>query len=48
MVLTKDIYEEVFSQLKPDDAAVMGVWQRDKNQVKENVDLFNEWAKEHE
>ena len=44
----KDVYEEVFSQLKPDDAAIMGVWQRDKNQVKENVDIFNEWAKEHE
>ena len=44
----KDTYEEVFSKLKPDDAAVMGVWQRDKNQVKENVELFNQWAKEQE
>lgn len=42
----KDTYEEVFSKLKPDDAAVMGVWQRDKNQVKENVELFNQWATE--
>jgi len=42
----KDIYEEVFSVLKPDDAAVFGVFQRDKNQVRENIELFNQWAAE--
>lgn len=42
----KGVYEEVFSKLKPNDAAIFGVWQRDKNQVKENVELFNAWAAE--
>lgn len=40
----KGVYEEIFSQLKPDDFAAMGVFQRDEDQLKENVELFNEWA----
>jgi len=40
----KGVYEEVFSALKPDDLAAIGVFQRDKNQVRQNTDLFREWA----
>jgi len=40
----KGIYEEIFPQLKPNDFAAMGVFQRDEDQARENVELFNEWA----
>lgn len=42
----KGVYEEIFSVLKPDDFAIFGAFQRDKNQIKENVDLYNEWYQE--
>ena len=42
----KGVYEEIFPQLKENDLAAMGVFQRDEDQLKENVELFNEWAEE--
>lgn len=42
----KGVYEEVFSALKSDDFAAIGVFQRDANQVRENADLYNEWYHE--
>ena len=42
----KGVYEEIFPQLKPNDFAAMGVFQRDEDQLRENVELFNEWEKE--
>lgn len=42
----KDVYEEVFSALKPNDIAAIGVFQRDLDQVKENYELYEEWYKE--
>ena len=41
----KGVYEEIFPQLKPNDFAAMGVFQRDEDQLRENVELFNEWEK---
>lgn len=43
--LIKDTYETIFSALKPDDFAVMGVFQKNFDQLSENVSVFNEWAK---
>ena len=43
----KGAYEEVFTALKPDDFAAIGVFQRDGNQIKEDADLYKEWYKEH-
>lgn len=42
----KNVYEEVFSALKPDDFAAIGVFQRDKDQIKEDADLYKEWHHE--
>ncbi len=42
----KGAYEEVFSALKPNDIGAIGVFQRDKDQVKENYELYEEWYKE--
>lgn len=42
--IIKGVYEEVFTSLKPNDFAAMGVFQRDSDQVRENVELYNEWA----
>lgn len=39
----RGVYEEVFTALKPNDFAAMGVFQRDEDQLKENVELYNEW-----
>ena len=39
----KGVYEEVFTKIKPDDFAAIGVFQRDKDQLKENVELYEEW-----
>lgn len=39
----KDVYEEVFTALKQDDFAAIGVFQRDKDQIKEDADLYKEW-----
>ena len=44
--IIKGVYEEVFTALKPNDLAAIGVFQRDSDQIKENADLFNEWYKE--
>ena len=42
----KNVYEEVFTALKPNDFAAIGVFQRDKDQITENAELYNEWYKE--
>ena len=39
----KNVYEEVFSSLKPNDMGAIGVFQRDNDQIKENADLYREW-----
>ncbi len=44
--LIKRTYEEVFSQLKENDAAAIGVFQRDKNEILEDAALFEEWKSE--
>ncbi len=44
--LIKGAYNEVFTALKPNDFAAIGVFQRDSNQARENADLFNEWDAE--
>ena len=41
--LIKGVYEEVFSALKPDDLAAIGVFQRDCDQIRENAELYREW-----
>ena len=40
----KSVYEEVFSVLKPDDMAAIGVFQRDEDQILENYRLYEEWS----
>ena len=42
--LIKGAYEEVFSQLKENDAAAIGVFQRDKNEILEDAKLYEEWC----
>ena len=42
----KGAYEEVFTALKPDDFAAIGVFQKYGNQIKENAELYNEWYNE--
>ena len=42
--LITGVYEEIFSQLKPNDFAVMGVFQRDEDELGTNIRLFNKWA----
>ncbi len=44
--IIKDVYEEVFSALKPNDLAAIGVFQRDMDELKEDVEIFNEWCDE--
>ena len=44
--LIKDAYNTVFSALKPDDAAAIGIFQRDKDELREDVEIFNEWSAE--
>ena len=41
--IIKGVYEEVFTSLKPNDVAAIGVFQRDKDQAKENMDLYEAW-----
>ncbi len=36
-------YEEVFTALKPNDFAAIGVFQRDTDQLEEDARLYNEW-----
>lgn len=40
--IIKEVYREVFSKLKPCDVAAIGVYQGRKNQIAENVRLFEE------
>ncbi|MBE7021536.1 MAG: hypothetical protein E7411_08915 [Ruminococcaceae bacterium] len=42
----KDTYDTIFNALKPDDLAVMGVFQKYHDQIAENVSVFNEWESE--
>ncbi|MBE7042744.1 MAG: hypothetical protein E7399_04525 [Ruminococcaceae bacterium] len=44
--LIKDAYNTIFHALKPDDFAVMGIFQKYHDQLTENVDVFNEWCQE--
>lgn len=44
--LIKNAYQEVFSSLKPNDFAAIGVFQRDSDQLQENMDLYNQWYEE--
>lgn len=44
--LIKDAYNTIFTSLKPNDFAAMGIFQRDHDQITENVSVFNEWANE--
>lgn len=45
-VIIKNAYDEVFTALKPNDFGAIGVFQRDKDQITENAELYNEWYKE--
>ena len=42
-VLIKDTYNTIFNALKPNDIAVVGVYQRHHDQLTENISVFNEW-----
>jgi len=42
----KAAYREVFSQLKENDLAAIGVFQRDKNEIREDAALYEEWYDE--
>ena len=42
----KDAYNTVFGTLKPNDLGVMGVFQRDFDQLKENLEIYDEWYNE--
>jgi len=42
--LIAGVYDEVFTELKPDDFAIMGVFQRDEDELGMNIRIFNEWA----
>lgn len=44
--LLKGVYEEVFSALKPNDIAAMGVFQRDNDQITQNIKMYEEWYAE--
>ena len=44
--LIKDTYNTIFNSLKPNDLAVMGIYQKNHDQIGENVSVFNEWAAE--
>lgn len=44
--LIKEAYDEVFSALKPNDLAAIGVFQRDMDEIKEDYDLYMEWYNE--
>lgn len=42
----KDSYNTVFTALKPNDIAAFGVFQRDKNELAEDVEIYEEWYRE--
>lgn len=44
--LIKDTYNTIFTTLKPNDFAAMGIFQKNHDQLAENVSVFNEWAAE--
>ncbi len=44
--IIKECYDEVFSALKPNDLAAIGVFQRDMDEIKEDYDLYMEWYNE--
>lgn len=44
--LIKDTYDTIFNTLKPNDFAAMGIFQKNHDQLTENVSVFNEWAVE--
>ncbi len=44
--LIKNVYEEVFTALKPNDIAAIGVFQRDMDQIKEDAALYDEWEQQ--
>ena len=44
--LIKDAYNTIFTSLKPDDFAAVGVFQRDFDQLKENLEIYDEWYSE--
>ncbi len=39
----RSVYDTVFTALKPNDLAAIGVFQRDCDQLKENAELYEEW-----
>lgn len=42
----KNVYDEVFTSLRPNDMGAIGVFQRDTDQIKENSELYEEWYRE--
>lgn len=42
----KDAYHTIFTSLKPNDFATMGIFQKHFDQLTEDVEIFNEWAEE--
>jgi hypothetical protein len=42
----KNVYDEVFTSLKPNDMGAIGVFQRDTDQIKENSEFYEEWYRE--
>ena len=42
----KGAYDEVFTALKPNDLAAIGIFQRDKDQIREDAELYREWYNE--
>lgn len=42
----KDAYNTIFTTLKPNDFAVMGIFQKYSDQLTENVEIYNEWYNE--
>jgi len=44
--LIKNAYDEVFTALKPNDFAAIGIFQRDRDELSEDVMLYDEWYNE--
>lgn len=44
--LIEDAYQTIFTSLKPNDIAVMGVFQKYHDQLTENVSVYNKWYNE--
>jgi len=42
--LIEDTYNTIFNSLKPNDIAVVGIYQKHHDQISENVSVFNKWA----